>query len=457
MAQALDTTYEGLTNIAQLTAEQRLYGRTSDILRLVQGNKPAMRVMYNNFKSKGGTAIVTDMEFKYKSEVPRPTLVPIGVASTPDSGAENVFGILNKYAPYIEVGAELICRDLFTRSNGGTTNWSTTRGTSGATENEVMRVIAKSVAGATYTTFTVTRNVSPAHGGTTPGDVTAAGGNLTTAMYVIIMPKVQAIGSNEGTVYGDTPHEETNYCEINFGKWGVPRTMENIKQLQNESISARNGRRQLELFWDTVEWRQIFRKKVTGVDGQGRQWYTTGALDEYIETAQSGISYTPYIGAANVDNHVIDFQGTYGNVNYQNLNKFGQNKFFWGSMEKWWIMDNKQYTAITNSFDNKIRIIYNQSLSERYGFKINSLDISGGGTFHLVQSDAFSINGMSDLSYIVDFNYFKHCHLQNEDFTIMLDVEKGLNPLIKINYLYMNSGIIRRNPFAHYKVYNMVS
>ena len=125
-------------------------------------------------------------------------------------------------------------------------------------------------------------------------------------------------------------------------------------------------------------------------------------------------------------------------------------------MDKWWVMDNLQYTAIVNSFDNKIRINYNEGLSTRYGFKISDIEISGGGVFHLVQSDGFALAGLSDLSYIVDFPYFKHTHLQNEDFTIMVDVEKGLNPLQQINYFYMNSGIKRYNPRAHYKVYNMI-
>lgn len=447
MAQTMATTYEGLTQIKNLTAEQRIYGRTADILKLTHGNKANMRIMYTNFKSKGGTAITTDMEFKYKCDIPRPTLIP-NATNSGGSTSENIIYVAEKYAPYVEVGMNLIVRGLYTYNSGTYTAWTTTRGTSSATSEEIIKVLAKGVSDGTNVPITVQRNVKPPHGGTTPADITSAGGNIATTNAFVLMPKVQAIGSNEAGLYSDVPYEETNYCEINFGKWGIPSTMENIKILQDESLSAREGRKKLELFWDTLEWRQIFQVKDTGYDAQNRQWYTTGGLNEYIETSQSSIGYTS-------TNNIINFQSTYGNVNYQNINKMMGTLFYWGSNEKFWVMDESQHTAVTNSFDNKIRIVYNQALSDRYGFVINTLT-GGGGKLHIIQSDAFSMNGFTDLSYIVDYNFFKHCHLQNEDFTIMKGVNEG-NPLIKMNYIYMNSGIIRRNPFAHFKVYNMVS
>lgn len=445
MAQALNTTYTGIPSVDQITAEQRIYGRTEDILKIPLGRIHLMRIIYDNF-SKSGKIPVTDMEFKYKSEVPRPFVL----LAAANSGDATTLWIEDKWAPMIEPGASLVARNMFLKNASGTLTWGASMGAStGCYENEVIFVVAKGESDGTNTPFTITRAICPSCGGT-GGSPT----HITEGMGFAIMPKTQAIGSNEGAMYGDTANEETNYCGIILEKWGQPKTAMNIKTWQSETNMERNGRRQLELFWKKKEWELLFQKKNTGLDVQGRRWYTSGGIDQYILTAQSAFGYEPGDGTA-VTDHVIDFNATYGDVNYQNLNKFGNNKFFYGSDVKWWIMDNEQYTKVANSFDNKIRIVKNNELSMRYGFKVEDLDISGGGTFHIVQSDAFSIGGFQNMSYIIDFRYFQHAHLQNEDFTILTDVEKGMNPFIKVNYLYMNSGVKCVNPFAHFKVVNM--
>jgi len=94
-------------------------------------------------------------------------------------------------------------------------------------------------------------------------------------------------------------------------------------------------------------------------------------------------------------------------------------------------------------------------MSINYGFKINDLHISGGGTFHLAVSDLFSIYGLKNTGYIIDYDYIKPVPFVDEDLTILVDVEKGMNPLKRIDYLYVNGGYERNCPFAHYKVYNM--
>lgn len=454
MATALDTSYPGISAIDNIPAEQRLYGRTNDILRMTRGRNTMMRVMYENFL-KGGKLATTDMEFKYKSELPRNFVLDMSIDSATTNSTEDTIYVPNAQAAYIRIGTLLIVRGVYIGITADTTmTFETTRGTNSATQPEMIQVTQKLPAGATYTGFIVTRNYQPSI--QTSGGVTPAAGtpcNIAYAtMKLILASTPQAEGSNEGDIYGDTPHEEYNYNEINLEKYGQTRLSKNIKMYQDEGIMERNGRRQLELFWNKLEWRQINGRRKTYLNGNNERVWTTGGLDEYIETPQSGLGYHPV-----TNKHVINWGTEVGAVNFQNLNTFGSDKFIYGSQEKFWIMDNLQYTTITNSFDNKIRIVKNETLSQKYGFKISSLEVSGGGTFHLVQSDAFTIAGITDLSYIVDFNYFKHTHLQNEDFTILVDVEKGMNPLKQINYLYMNSGIKRYNPFAHYKVYNMLA
>lgn len=456
----LDTSYSGISNIDSIPAEQRLYGRTNDILRLTRGRNNMMRIMYENFQRSGKLA-TTDMEFKYKSELPRNFVIDMSVNSGQTSTEEDTIYVPNAQAAYIRVGTLLIVKGLYVGTDETNYTIETTRGTNRATQPEMIQILQKLPAGTTYTAFVVYRNYQPsvtkAADNTAPARVTANHTQITTAMKLILASTPQAEGNNEGDIYGDTPHEEYNYNEINLEKYGQTRLSKNIKMYQDEGIMERNGRRQLELFWNKLEWRQINGRRKTDVNAANERWWTTGGLDEYIETAQSGIGYYPTNSADATQNHIINWGSQVGAVNFQNLNTFGSDKFLYGSDNKFWIMDNLQYTAITNSFDNKIRIVKNEAMSEKYKFKISSLEVSGGGTFHLVQSDSFTIAGVSDLSYIVDFDYFKHTHLQNEDFTILMDVEKGMNILKQINYLYMNSGIKRSNPFAHYKIYNMVT
>jgi len=462
MAESLDTTYSAISRIDSIPAEQRIYGRTNEILRMTKGRKQMMTVMYDNFL-KGGKLATTDMEFKYKSEYPRNWVIDMSIDSGTTTVAEDTVYVPNAQAALIRPGMLLLVKGVWVGTDGTNYTWDTTMGGTtnstqvAATQPEMIQVLQKLPAGATYTGIVVSRAFQPSVL-TTAGATPASGGSAIQLEYetmkLILTTTPQAEGNNEGDVYGDTPHEEYNYNEINLEKWGQTRLSKNIQMYQTEGIMERNGRRQLELFWNKIEWRQIFGRRKTWLNGNNERLWTTGGLDEYIETPQSGIGYHPTTMTG--DSHIVNWATSIGVVNFQNLNNFGSNKFFYGSQTKWWIMDNVQYTAITNSFDNKIRIQYNQGLSEKYGFKISTLEISGGGTFNLVQSDMLSMSGISDVSYIVDFNYFKHTHLQNEDFTILVDVEKGLNPLKQINYLYMNSGIKRYNPFAHYKIYNMV-
>lgn len=451
----LSSSYTGISNIDSIPAEIRLYGRTSDVLRLTRGRNSMMRVMYDNFL-RGGKIAETDMEFKYKSELPLNFVVPVSVASSNKYATHDMFSVPVAMSNLVRVGSLLVVRGIYIGTDGTNYTYETTMGTNNATQLEMIQVLQKLPSDGTNVPIIVSRCYHPSiltSSGSVPGAGTPI--QITTSMKLIITSTPQAEGNNEGDAWGDNPDEEFNYNEINLGKWGQTRLSKNIKRLQDEGIMERNGRRQLELYWQELEWRQIFGRRATGLNERNQRWWTTGGLDEYIETPQPLVGYYPNVEGSE-GKHIINWGVDIGAINFQNLNTFGANKFTYGSMEKWWVMDNLQYTAIVNSFDNKIRINYNEGLSTRYGFKISDIEISGGGVFHLVQSDGFALAGLSDLSYIVDFPYFKHTHLQNEDFTIMVDVEKGLNPLQQINYFYMNSGIKRYNPRAHYKVYNMI-
>lgn len=461
MAQPLDSAYNKITSIEEIPAEQRIYGRKGDIINITRGRIAMMRIMNQHMATKGRKS-VDDMEFKYKSDIPRPAILTVATASDDvDGGTENKIWIAKRHAAGVEVGAVLINRNMFFNGDASP-KFSTTRtlGTSTATayiEPEAMKVLSRLETDASgNVAFKVQRGYAPS-----VGSQSGTGAlEITTSMKLIILPVPRAVGNNEGKIYGDTPHEETQYTEINLEKWGINRTAQNIKIWQNQGLMERNGQRQIDHFWLKEEHRALRGRKTKTQDEEGEDIYSTGGLEPYILTNQSGIDYVAYDGDpfnTNKQNHVIDFKKAYGPVGYQSLNKFGNDKFFYGSETKWWICDNVQYTAISNSFDNKVRIEYMKDMSMAYGLEIERLKISGGGTFYLVQSDGFSLEGVTDTGFIIDFDYAEPAFLQNEDFTILIDVEKAKNVLKKVNYLYMNSGYMWSNPFAHYEVFNMAS
>lgn len=452
---SLDNRFTGIGSIQEIPAEQRIYGRTKDILRLVQGRINMMRVLSDKM---GSQSAVTDMEFKYKSDYPQQALIPIGATSTHSTGTENdIMWIATAYAPFIQVGTKLFVDRVYyngTTFAAGTGDDYTPASTTNS-QRECIKVLEVLNESGGNRGFRVQRGYKPAQGSTYGGGGTPT--QLTTAMKLLLSIKPQAVGDNTGNIYGDTPHEESNYCEITLEKMGVARTAERINIYQDKTILQRNSERQLDVFWKKQELNANFgRKALSYSSTDGAPIYEAGGLDEYIRTAQSAIGYNPF-GTSDADQNanVVNFGAAYGPLSFTAINNFGRNKFYWGSQTKWWICDDIQFTKISNSLDPRIRIQYNQPLSLKLGFKVNDLEISGGGTFHLAQSDLWSIYGLRNYGTILDDSYFKPVNLQGEDFTIMVDVEKGMNPLKRIDYLYMNRGYWRNCPMAHFIVYNL--
>jgi len=470
MPTAMDSAYTGVGNVQNIPAEQRIYGRTKEIMKITKGRIPMMRVMTENM---GAKMAVTDMHIKYKSDYALQALIDVAVATTKVGGSSDVYNLIsipNAQAVRLREGTRLFVDRIY--YNG--TDWETGTGTdylpvsASNSQRECIKILEKVATDANNTQFKIERGYRPAKGYSLGGDSGTEGTGtgsgtwqtITTSMKLLASLTPQAIGDNTGGVYGDTPHTEWNYCEITLEKMGVALTAERIDMYQNETILQRNSSRQIDYFWKKNELKATFGRRKDGADNvspvDGSYIYETGGVDEYIKTAQSAIAYNPYPTSDSDPNaNIINFAAAHGAVNYQNLNEFGRNKFYTGSNVKWWVSDDIQYTKISNCFDNKVRITYNQGMSLKYGFKINDLEISGGGTFHLVQSDLFSMYGLKNQGFIIDFDHFKPINLQGEDFTILVNVEKGMNPLKRVDYLYMNRGYYRTNPFAHFFVYNL--
>ena len=442
-APALGATYAGLSSTESIPTSQRIYDQTKEIIEYAKGRLSMSRVLMKNFAS-GGKMPTKDMYVKYKSDTARQVQVTLAVASGSwGGGTENQLEFSDKEANYISVGSVLVAQTNFVYTTGGACTYvATTPVKDAGTSQERMLVLEKGVSDGTNTPFRVLRGYACAGGGTigTPNE------HLISTKF-IVLPKLQAEGSNEGLVWGDTPIEEYNYCEITLEKWGQTTLSKNIEFYQDEPIAVRNGRRTLDQYFKKFELKMLFGNRYTDLLGGRRRW-ATGGLDEYIETDNSDLGY-------DASDNIINFTSTHGAISSQSLNEFGSDKFYWGNEnEKWWIMDNTAYTKLCNAFDNKIRIVYNEGLSIKYGIRVNDLDISGGGIFHITTHDLFSIYGLSNFSYIVDYDYIKYMHLQNEDLQIIPNAEKYLNLFEEVNYLYMNSGLLRRNPHAQYKIFN---
>lgn len=454
MPQALDSSYTGIGNINNIPAEQRIYGRTKEILGITRGRMPNWRVMSQ--KMKKGVA-VKDMEFKYKSDYPLQAQITLVEASSAvDGGTENRFLFSTSESARLKEGDRIYSDRIFVNNSGsyvGTlaSDGSYTPSAAQYSQRECVKLLAKLSVSGSNTYWKVQRNWQPSYA-TGSTNVEAP---INSKWLIGTAP--QAIGDNTGGVWGDTPHEETNYSEITLMKMGVARTANKVDIYQGKTLLQRNTERQTELFWKRRENSCLFgRQSLETSSEDGSPIYATGGIDEYISTAQSGIGYVPFTASdTNQEANIINFASAHGAVNYQNLNEFGKNKFYWGSTEKWWICDDIQFTKISNSFDNKVRINYNGGLSQKYGFKISDLEISGGGVFHLAVSDLFSIYGIKNTGYIIDYDYIFPVPYVDEDLTVLIDVEKGMNPYKRIDHMYINSGYVRNCPFAHYKVYNL--
>lgn len=446
MAQAMAAAYSGLSNFESIPDEQRIWDRDKQIIKYAKGSIAISRIVMENF-AKGGKKPTGDMHVKYKSDIARQAMIAVADNSVNGNATEDKIFIADKFADYVDEGATLVLRDYY---YNGTTFAASSFPSLGNTQREKLLVLQRGTSDGTNTWFLVKRGFQPASGGSagTPG-------NIATGSKIIVTNRAIAEGSNEARVWGDTPFEEYNYCEMTLEKWGQTQLSKDAEFYQDESLSQRNGQRLLDLFYKKFEMKCLFGSRHSEIKN-GRRIWRSGGLDEYIEQPNTDIGYVPYDGDptnAAGENRIIDFQQAYGAISSQNLNTMLSNKFYWGNQtEKMWIMSNEVYTRIANAYDNKVRIQFNKELSLKYGLRINTIESSAGGAVHLIQHDLLSIYGMGNATYFLDFDDLKYMHLKNQDMMLLMNVEKYLNIFEEVNYLYLNAGLLRRNPFSKYKI-----
>ena len=187
MPAGMQESYTGIPSIDKIPADMRIYGRTGDILELTKGRLALSRIMTNKLQQKGKTA-VTDITFKYKTDIPRqPLLDPVvnsGVYS--DAGTNTQLYVSDQEAVMVEPGATMVITGVWLRNNAGTLTYETTMGTNGATFAERVLVLAVSAPISNIVTITVQRGFGNPYGlsNGTPCAITAT-------MGYILLPKSQ--------------------------------------------------------------------------------------------------------------------------------------------------------------------------------------------------------------------------------------------------------------------------
>lgn len=440
MAQALNTAYPDLTTTEHIPDEQRIFDRDKIIINYAKGRLNNMRIMLRRFADQGKKA-TKDMHVKYKSDIARQAMI---TSTSTSLGTETTGTIYfsDAEAQLVDDGAILILRDNY--YNG--TDFSATLSATNSMA-EALLVTGRGASSGGNTGFTVQRRFGWQDGTGTPNAIAAGA-------IVLVQPTSVGEGSNEGRVWGDTPEEEYNYCGIFLEKYGQTKISEDIEIYQMDSLADRNGSRTLDVLFKKMEMDAIDGRRDSRLVNGRRVWHS-GGLDEYLTRAQATTEGN-YKGQIGANSRVVDFLGTYGTLSSQTLNSFLADKFFDGNeTEKFWNMPVNQYVGICNAFDNKVRIAYNKEMSLKYKINISTLETSAGGLLHLTVSDLWSIYGRP-MSYIVDYDYFKFMHLRNHDFQIIKNAEKELNRFEIVNYIYGTYGYYRRNPLAHWKIFNVV-
>lgn len=440
MAQALNTAYPDLTTTEHIPDEQRIFDRDKIIINYAKGRLNNMRIMLRRFADQGKKA-TKDMHVKYKSDIARQAMIT-STSTSLGTGTTGTIYFSDAEAQLVDDGAILILRDNYYNGADFSATLSATNSMA-----EALLVTGRGASSGGNTGFTVQRRFGWQDGTGTPNAIAAGA-------IVLVQPTSVGEGSNEGRVWGDTPEEEYNYCGIFLEKYGQTKISEDIEIYQMDSLADRNGSRTLDVLFKKMEMDAIDGRRDSRLVNGRRVWHS-GGLDEYLTRAQLTTEGN-YKGQIGANSRVVDFLGTYGTLSSQTLNTFLADKFFDGNeTEKFWNMPVNQYVGICNAFDNKVRIAYNKEMSLKYKINISTLETSAGGLLHLTVSDLWSIYGRP-MSYIVDYDYFKFMHLRNHDFQIIKNAEKELNRFEIVNYIYGTYGYYRRNPLAHWKIFNVV-
>lgn len=440
MSQALNTAYPDLTTTEHIPDEQRIFDRDKIIINYAKGRLNNMRIMLRRFADQGKKA-TKDMHVKYKSDIARQAMIT-STSTSLGTGTTGTIYFSDAEAQLVDDGAILILRDNYYNGADFSATLSATNSMA-----EALLVTGRGASSGGNTGFTVQRRFGWQDGTGTPNAIAAGA-------IVLVQPTSVGEGSNEGRVWGDTPEEEYNYCGIFLEKYGQTKISEDIEIYQMDSLADRNGSRTLDVLFKKMEMDAIDGRRDSRLVNGRRVWHS-GGLDEYLTRAQLTTEGN-YKGQIGANSRVVDFLGTYGTLSSQTLNSFLADKFFDGNeTEKFWNMPVNQYVGICNAFDNKVRIAYNKEMSLKYKINISTLETSAGGLLHLTVSDLWSIYGRP-MSYIVDYDYFKFMHLRNHDFQIIKNAEKELNRFEIVNYIYGTYGYYRRNPLAHWKIFNVV-
>lgn len=395
MAESLGTVKSGTYGAADLFTEQRKYDK----------DKSKQFIWRERGFAKMISMLVTKFP-KYEATDRQPKHFEDGYTQSEFTMTKDSFTTGEVSFQISEAEAKLIRVGDLLRVAGGTgATWVNKTGTFGAvtvtygsrsatyTEEEVVRVTAKSAVGATdagTVDLTVTRGIG--------------GETVTSAPNIVSGTKLTKLlnATEDG---GESPDSISQNAVV----------VNNVLQEFREPYEQTEIAMATDIFGEN-EWQRKARRArkdnaraMTRTLISGKMDMFTGSDNEDIGTTGGIEEWIP-----NDAEHRIDWGGAVVSSSLFNTN--GQAVFAYGNEEKYLVCGRGLAGKVGNAFQDRMR--FNQTLSNDIGFDVSTIGLSGGGTVHVMAEFEMEKLGKSNEGFFVDFPYLGYMYLKGLDLYI---------------------------------------
>lgn len=270
----------------------------------------------------------------------------------------------------------------------GTATWSTTfSATSGPKEQVAILEVGNPDSATAGETNVVVQRGWGGTGAGTPAQV-------TTAMRLILGSSTAGEGSRSRQSIGKNIESDKNYIQLFREPYEATDFQMDEDYFFKERPEQINANLASLLLMKKVEFSLWGNRKHKVVDNlTNRTKYTTGGIIEYIPR--------------NATNQ-INYNGTLTSTGFNKL--LEKIALLGGSTERFFFCGFSFHTALSNAFDNKIRL--NDGMSERYGLGIYTYEGSVGIKAHILPSFALTEMGYAWESFALDLGTSATPYLQ---------------------------------------------
>jgi hypothetical protein len=421
------------------------------------GDIPAALLKYDKDKDYAGIIIYIQREIASLTYLIRERLPKVQVSSHEPTLAEVTertykfycvsaaapgSAVMNEVWVFADADAKNFQRNDFFIVDGvyfnGTATWTTTfSATSGPKEQvRVVDVGAAGSGGSTNTNVTIQRG----WGGTGAGTPS----QVTSAMALVLNTSTSGEGSRSRQSVGKNLATESNYLQLFREPYEATDFEMDEDTFYNERPEQVNANLASLLLMKKLEFSMWQNRKAKVTDtASGKLMYTFGGVIEYVPKDSD---------------HQINFAGpiTPPSMNdcLKDILKLG------GSTEKFLYCGYSFAVALSNAYDQKIQV--NQSMSMRYGIRIQTLESSVGGLIHIIPSFALTELGYDWEAFVLDFGnaqtpYFQYMYM--DDLYINAGPQgKGIqnnDEFIRKEEFVGKIGLIRRASQYHAHIYGI--